>query len=82
MAATARTVNRNRTVGTGSRTRMANAGNGYYVQGNAVRRLDVTQEIVREPQKKISNTAIKPTPPTAKSVYAEERLSSAFASLL
>ncbi len=59
MAATARTVNRNRTVGTGSRTRMANAGNGYYVQGNAVRRLDVTQEIVREPQKKISNTARK-----------------------
>lgn len=31
----------------------------YYVQGNAVRKLDVTEEIERQPKKKISNTARK-----------------------
>ena len=50
MAESGRTVNRNRT---------AEAGSRYYVQGNTVRRLDVTKEIERQPQKKISNTARK-----------------------
>ncbi|MCD7724381.1 MAG: cell division protein FtsL [Clostridiales bacterium] len=36
------------------------AGRGsYYVQGNVVRKLDVTKEIERQPQKKISNAARK-----------------------
>lgn len=47
---TGRTANRNRT---------ADARNRYYVQGNTARRLDVTREIERQPQKKISNTARK-----------------------
>ena len=55
--AAGRAVNRNQTANTGSRR--ANAGNRYYVQGSAVRRLDVTREIERQPQKKISNTARK-----------------------
>ena len=50
MAGTGRTVNHNRTVDARSR---------YYVQGNVVRKLDVTKEIERQPQKKISNTARK-----------------------
>ena len=31
----------------------------YYVQGNTVRKVDVTREITRQPQKKISNTTRK-----------------------
>ena len=50
MASTQRTVNRNR---------MTDGRNRYYVQGSAVRKLDVTKEIERRPQKKISNTARK-----------------------
>ena len=50
MASTQRTANRNRT---------ANDRSRYYVHGNAVRNLDVTKEIEREPVKKISNTARK-----------------------
>ena len=50
MAGTGRTVNHNRT---------ADARSRYYVQGNVVRKLDVTKEIERQPQKKISNTARK-----------------------
>ena len=50
MASTQRTANRNRAV---------NNRNVYYVQGNAVRRLDVTREIERRPVKKASNTARK-----------------------
>ncbi len=50
MASTSRTVNRSRAVDQRSR---------YYVQGNTVRKLDVTKEIERRPQKKISNTARK-----------------------
>lgn len=41
---------------TGSGRRMQNR---HYVQGSAVRRLDVTQEIERQPKKKLSNTARK-----------------------
>lgn len=50
MAGAGRTVNHNRT---------AEARGRYYVQGNAVRKLDVTKEIEGQPQKKISNTARK-----------------------
>lgn len=50
MASTQRTANQNRTANNRSR---------YYVHGNAVRNLDVTKEIEREPIKKISNTARK-----------------------
>lgn len=50
MATTQRTVNR---------TGTAYNRNRYYVQGNAVRKLDVTEEIERQPKKKISNTARK-----------------------
>ncbi|MBP3477224.1 MAG: cell division protein FtsL [Lachnospiraceae bacterium] len=46
----ARTANRNRT---------ANSRGQYYVQGNVVRKLDVTREIQRQPQKKVSNTTRK-----------------------
>lgn len=46
----ARTTNRSRTAGSRGQ---------YYVQGNVVRRLDVTREIERQPQKKISNTTRK-----------------------
>ena len=35
------------------------AYNSEYIQGNAVRRLDVTKEIDRKPKKKLSNTARK-----------------------
>lgn len=44
---------------TGNRNRMADGRSRYYVQGSAVRKLDVTKEIERQPQKKISNTARK-----------------------
>lgn len=50
MATTQRTVNRTGTAYNRSR---------YYVQGNAVRKLDVTEEIGKQPRKKISNTARK-----------------------
>ena len=50
MASTRRAANRYRT---------ANDRGRYYVHGNAVRNLDVTKEIEREPIKKISNTARK-----------------------
>lgn len=50
MASTQRAVNRSRRTGQGNR---------YYVQGNTARRLDVTKEIERQPQKKISNTTRK-----------------------
>lgn len=50
MASTQRTANRSRT---------SDARNRYYVQGNAVRKLDVTKEIQRQPQRKISNTTRK-----------------------
>ena len=50
MASTQRRENRNRT---------ANDRSRYYVQGNVVRKLDVTEEIERQPVKKISNTARK-----------------------
>ena len=50
MASTQRTANRSRT---------ANGRNGYYVQGNVVRRLDVTKEIEGQPVKKTNNTARK-----------------------
>lgn len=50
MASTQRAANRNR---------MTDGRNRYYVQGSTVRKLDVTREIEREPQKKISNTARK-----------------------
>lgn len=44
---------------TTNRSRMAGSRGQYYVQGNVVRRLDVTREIERQPQKKISNTTRK-----------------------
>ena len=44
---------------TANRARTPEARNRYYVQGNTVRKLDVTKEIERQPQKKISNTARK-----------------------
>lgn len=50
MASTQRAANRSRTSGQRSQ---------YYVQGNTVRKLDVTREIERQPQKKISNTTRK-----------------------
>lgn len=50
MEGAGRTVNHNRTTEARSR---------YYVQGNAVRKLDITKEIEGQPQKKISNTARK-----------------------
>ncbi len=57
MAEAGRTVNRNRAAAV--KRNRASAGNRYYVQGNTVRKLDVTKEIGRQPQKKISNTARK-----------------------
>ena len=50
MASTQTTSNRNRAV---------NGRSAHYVQGNAVRRLDVTREIERQPVKKVNNTARK-----------------------
>lgn len=50
MASTQRTANRSRTT---------NVRNGYYVQGNVVRRLDVTKEIEGQPVKRTNNTARK-----------------------
>ena len=44
---------------TTGRNRAQGRGNRYYVQGNVVRKLDVTKEIERQPHKKISNTARK-----------------------
>lgn len=44
---------------TADHTRMTEARSRYYVQGNAVRKLDITKEIEGQPQKKISNTARK-----------------------
>ena len=50
MASTQRTANRGR---------MTNDRRGYYVQGNVVRRLDVTRDIEEQPAKKTNNTARK-----------------------
>ena len=50
MASTHRTADRSRTT---------NSRNGYYVQGNVVRRLDVTKEIEGQPVKRTNNTARK-----------------------
>lgn len=50
MASTQRTANRSRVI---------NERNGYYVQGNVVRRLDVTRDIEGQPVKKTNNTARK-----------------------
>ena len=50
MASTQRTTNRRR---------MMNDRGQYYVQGNVVRRIDVTQEIEKQPVKKTNNTARK-----------------------
>ncbi len=50
---------RNGQAGTTNRNRTANSRDRYYVQGNVVRKLDVTKEIERQPQKKISNAARK-----------------------
>ena len=50
MVSTQRTANRSRT---------ASSRSQYYVQGNAVRKLDVTKEIERQPVKKVSHTARK-----------------------
>lgn len=50
MAATRRTDNRRRT---------ADNRNEYYVHGNAVRKLDVTREIEKRPQTKVSNRTRK-----------------------
>lgn len=44
---------------TENRRRRADNRNGYYVQGNTVRKIDVTREIRQEPQRKISNRARK-----------------------
>ena len=43
----------------GNRSRTADGRNRYYVQGSAVRKLDVTREIEKKPQRKISNRARK-----------------------
>lgn len=51
MAATQRTRNRQH--------RTSDNRSGYYVQGNAVRKFDVTREIERKPQPKISNRTRK-----------------------
>lgn len=53
------TTQRNGQARTTNRNRAANSRNRYYVQGNVVRKLDVTREIERQPQKKISNTTRK-----------------------
>ena len=50
MASMQRTANHRRTT---------NGRNGYFVQGNVVRRLDVTKEIEGQPVKKTNNTARK-----------------------
>ena len=50
MASTQRQTNRRRT---------ADGRNQYYVQGNVVRRIDVTKEIEKQPIKKTNNTARK-----------------------
>ena len=50
MTSTQRTANHRRAADDRSR---------YYVQGNAVRKLDVTREIEKQPVKKVSNSARK-----------------------
>ena len=42
-----------------NRRRAADGRNQYYVQGNVVRRIDVTKEIEKQPIKKTNNTARK-----------------------
>ena len=42
-----------------NRRRTADNRNRYYVQGNTVRKLDVTREIERKPQPKVSNRTRK-----------------------
>lgn len=44
---------------TGNRSRRAENRERYYVQGNTVRKIDVTREIRQEPQRKISNRTRK-----------------------
>lgn len=44
---------------TGGRHRTKDHRDGYYVQGNTVRKLDVTREIERRPQTKVSNRTRK-----------------------
>lgn len=44
---------------TGSNRRRADNRSGYYVQGNTVRKIDVTREIRQEPHRKISNRTRK-----------------------
>ena len=44
---------------TANRSRMTDDRNRYYVQGNAVRKLDVTRETEGQPVKKVSHTARK-----------------------
>lgn len=44
---------------TDNRYRTADNRNGYYVHGNTVRKLDVTREIERRPQPKVSNRTRK-----------------------
>ena len=50
---------RNGQARTTNRSRTTNSRGQYYVQGNVVRKLDVTREIERQPQKRVSNTARK-----------------------
>ncbi len=54
MAATQRNVNVR-----ADRNRTANRRSQYYVQGNTVRRADVTEEIRKRPQRKVNNNTIK-----------------------
>ena len=50
---------RNGQARTTNRSRTTNSRGQYYVQGNVVRKLDVTREIERQPQKRVSNTTRK-----------------------
>lgn len=54
MAATQRNANVR-----GERNRTANRHSQYYVQGNTVRRPDVTEEIRKRPQRKVNNNTIR-----------------------
>ena len=44
---------------TGNQRRTADYRNGYYVQGNTVRKIDVTREIEQKPHRKVSNRTRK-----------------------
>lgn len=54
MAATQRNANVR-----GERSRTVNRHSQYYVQGNTVRRPDVTEEIRKRPQRKVNNNTIR-----------------------